>query len=262
MIKTLLLTSLILFSASAICQSEGLFPFAGHEQYLMGIEQLTNNNWTDADQNFSKAHSNYIKWAQDYNVDLYQEVFFENVLDSWVGIKMVTSPPAAVLILEELEIFGRKYSKDLLDYRIISSIDQEFENENLKKYEDRSEAWKRDVFTSRILYATLNNVGDEELHLSILNSMSAFDDEKAKVLKLALNLITSVRREDEEATQKHMIQIVDSLKVQFLNPAGGSVRKPVLETLIYTRIFEVYGLEVLSERLKNEVSNVHINTVR
>ncbi len=78
---------------------------------------------------------------------------------------------------------------------------------------------------------------------------------------MAVTLINAVRTGDTATEGKALAYITSSLDEQFSQGGFDGWRKSVLETLVYTRIFEVYGLEGAAKALKDKISDVYMNPV-
>ncbi|MGH1468593.1 MAG: tetratricopeptide repeat protein [Bdellovibrionales bacterium] len=235
---------------------------SGHGQHMYGHALPHFNRWKEADEQFRIAHEIHWDWAKKNNVHPSEDWHYSHNLDLWSVTNMVLDPAKAVLTLEELEQFSPRYSLDLLDLRVITALNVAKTDEYIKGYEDRAANWKAYVKSSRKLYTLINQADAfETVKREILEGLNWKENPKDNTLFVAVTLINAVRTGDTATEGKALAYITSSLDEQFSQGGFDGWRKSVLETLVYTRIFEVYGLEGAAKALKDKISDVYMNPV-
>ncbi len=248
---------LVILFSSLCLNAEFHFPAGAYSVHQSAVDDLADGRLHDAEEGFFRAHQSYLIWAQEHSVDLYQAYFFQENLDHWVGLKMLSNPAAAVLLFEELEAFGLEYSSDLLTFRIISSLDPDFEHEKLMSYENRSNQVRRAVKSARVLYDILyGRVFEEDAaHVEVF-----FDGEKGKRFDLLRNLLHLAElHKNLNLTVARLLEIhmVDALEEQFKIRPVLSYRAPVLDVLICLKFSEVFGFERFKAKINDKIIGVY-----
>lgn len=235
---------------------------SGHGQHMYGHALPHFNRWNEADKQFSIAHDIHTKWAKTNNVHPSEDWHYTHNLDLWSVTKMVLEPSKAIQILEELEPYYDGYALDLLDLRIILGTDAKVESDIITSYEERSDYWKNFVISSRKLHTLINQPEEFDSNKNILFAGLDWENStKDNTLYLSIILIESSVTGDKE-TQKRAVQYVTTyLADEFERGGFDGWRKSVLETLIYKKVFEVYGLNEALNAVNEKVINVYMNPV-
>ncbi len=237
-------------------------PGSGHGQHMYGHVLPHFNRWNEADQQFRIAHGLHIKWAQTNRVHPAEDWHYAHNLDLWSVTSMVLNPARAVLILEELSSFNVKYVPDLLDLQTASGINFKTADDKIKEYENRSSEWSAFVSTSRMLHILLSSVEEFESVKSLLiTDVKEVESRKQYTIFLAVKLIEATKSGDVQLQEDILQIITGDLSKAFVSGGFDGWRSSVLETIVYTRIFEAYGLEQASKVLMEKVTGLYINPV-
>lgn len=217
------------------------------------------NRWNEADAQFRIAYGLHVKWALQNNIHPKEDWHYAHNLDLWSVTSMVLNPARAVLILEELSSFNGNYVPDLLDLIIVSGSDLDVAETKIERFESASPEWKDFVSSSRRLHTSLTSV---DKFKEVKSSLTAdVKTRKQYVVFLAVKLIEAEKAGADQDQTQILQTITGDLAKAFESGGFDGWRSSVLEVLVYTRIFEAYGLEQASQALQDKVVNLYINPV-
>lgn len=237
-------------------------PGSGHGQHMYGHALPHFNRWHEADRQFTIAHELHKTWALRNGVPRTEDWHYIHNLDLWSVTNMVLNPARAILILEELSSFSDSYIPDLLDLQVASGTNLALSGDKIAKYESVSSKLKEEVSSSRMLHTLLSNVAEfDKIGHLLITDQKDVNSYKTRTLFYAIKLIETSKSGDTDLHNQIIDAITKELSNDFRSGGFDGWRRSVLETLVYTRIFEAYGLNQAEKELRSKVIDVHMNPV-
>lgn len=239
-------------------------PRSAHGQHMLGHVMPHFNRWAEADKQFAIAHQLHLDWSKQNNVPPGEDWHYGHNLQLFSVTKMVVDPANAVSILQEIETVNPGAIIDTLDY-LIATVDLG-QKAGLEKYltdiEAYSNEYKNYVQSSRLFFELVFNASDVNTVSKIASSLGSMPNFKNKnFLQFATSYIQAFRANDSAKQTQILNRLISQLNANFSRGGFDGWQQSVIETLMYKKVFEVYGSADGVSRMQKEIVDVYMNPI-
>lgn len=241
-----------------------LTPKSAHGQHMLGHVMPHFNRWAEADKQFTIAHQLHLDWSKQNNVPPSEDWHYGHNLQLFSVTKMVVDPASAVSILQEIETVNPGAIIDTLDYQIATvNLSQNAALESyLMQVEGYSPQYKNYVQSSRLFFDLVFKATDESVVSKISSSIGSMPNFKNKnFLKFATSFIQALRVNDTGTQNQILNRLVGELNANFSKGGFDGWQQSVIETLMYKKVFEVYGATDAVNMMQTEIIDVYMNPI-
>lgn len=237
---------------------------SAHGQHMYGHVLPHFNLWAAADAQFEIAHQLHLDWSERNNVAPEEDWHYGHNLLLLSVTKMVYKPAETLPVLKEIERINPGAIIDTLDYLIATSDVSEKTKlgDYLTEVEAYSEAYKNHVLGSRLFFDLVFNAQDLTTVDKVAARVSTLPNFKNKnFLLLATALISADRKQDQTLKANVLNTLINNLNANFSRGGFDGWQQSVIESLMFRKVFEIYGLSEALTRIQSEIIDVYMNPV-
>jgi tetratricopeptide (TPR) repeat protein len=241
-----------------------LTPRSAHGQHMYGHVLPHFNRWAEADKQFAIAHQLHLDWGKANNVSPNEDWHYGHNLQLFSVTKMVVDPANAVSVLQMIEAVNPGAIIDTLDY--LTATTDLGQKAGLEKYltdvESYSVQYKNYVQSSRLFFELVFSASDANTVSKIATSLSSMPNFKNKnFLQFATAYIQAVRSNNVASQTQILNRLIGQLNANFSRGGFDGWQQSVIETLMYKKVFEVYGSTEGVNRIQKEIADVYMNPI-
>lgn len=238
-----------------------LTPRSAHGQHMLGHVMPHFKRWDEAEKQFQIAHQLHLDWAKQNKVSPAEDWHYVHNLTLMSVTHMVYDPPSTLSVLEEIETINPGAVIDTLDY-LVATIDlgQKSDLDNyFKQIEGFFRDYKNYVASSRLFYDLVFNKDDVSVIPNIISKINSGSNFKNK--SFLRNSVALIQAGNDAARKKQILdQLTLVLDANFSRGGFDGWQQSVLETLMYKKVFEVYGIPDGLSQLQTKVIDVYMST--
>lgn len=241
-----------------------LVPKSAHGQHMLGHVLPHFNRWAEADSQFKIADQLHLDWSKQNKVPASEDWHYGHNLQLFSVTKMVVDPANAVSVLKEIETINPGAIIDTLDYLIATTnLGQKTGLENyLIEVEGYSTEYKNYVQSSRLFFDLIFKASDDDVVSKIAASLGSMSNFKNKnFLKFATSFIQALRSNDSSLQTQILNRLIGQLNANFSKGGFDGWQQSVIETLMYKKVFEIYGSTDGLYRMQKEIVDMYMKPI-
>lgn len=239
-----------------------LTPKSAHGQHMLGHVLPHFNRWEEADKQFEIAHQLHLDWAKENDVHPSEDWHWGHNLQLFSVTKMVFQPDATVGVLQLIEELNPGAINDTLDY-ITATEDVSMKSSiaaTFTQVEAFGQDYKEHVQSSKLYFELVFNSQDPDILQKISTQVATMGNFKNRTFLLtATSLITAARAQNQDTVDQILSRMITQLDINFSRGGFDGWQHSVMETLMYKKVFEVYGLQDGLSRIQTEILDVYMN---
>lgn len=238
---------------------------SGHGQHMLGHVLPHFNRWNAADKQFAIAHQIHLDWASENKVLASEDWHYIHNLMLFSVTKMVIDPSNVDWILKEIENINPGAINDRLDYSSAQAAGDQVQalRQELTQIEGFSPEYKNYVRSSRLYFELVTgNTSDLAGVKQLESQLPTMPDFKNKTLLLVTTkLILAKEAGNQPELDRITAFMVKQLNDNFSRGGFDGWQKSVLDSIMFKKAFEVYGLNYSMNQLQTQIIDVYMNPI-
>lgn len=251
-----------------------IVPNSAHGQHMLGHVLPHFNRWAAGDKQFEIAHQLHLDWTQRNNAALAakglppigpeEDWHYAHNLTLMSVTKMVVDPSQTVAVLTEIQGISPGAIIDTLDYLVATTPLAEKQNVStiLDQVEAYSPEYKNYVLSSRLFYNLVFESTTPAQASAIGATAATLPNFKNKsFLQITTQMIAAKHSNKTYEFTRYLNSAISQLNTNFSRGGFDGWQQSVIETLMYKKVFEVYGLDDANQALKDQIIDVYMSPV-
>ncbi len=251
-----------------------LVPNSAHGQHMLGHVLPHFNRWAEGDKQFEISHQLHLDWTAKNNAALAakglpaigpeEDWHYGHNLTLMSVTRMVVNPSLAVAVLSEIENVNPGAIIDTLDYLVatLPLSDKAGLAGFFNQVEGYSPEYKNYVLSSRLFFNLVFESSSAAEAVAIGSQAAALPNFKNKsFLQTTTRMIAANSSGNTSELNNLLNSALNQLNTNFSRGGFDGWQQSVIETLMYKKVFEVYGLDSANQALQTKIIDVYMNPV-